>query len=73
MSKHNISDSLYQRLHGLSPQMPLPIEVLDNIIEWFENIRIRPQMFFGDVTYQSIGNGLYWFHRAFRHLSFAIL
>lgn len=67
-----ISDYLAQKFHPASPKQSLPLDVVDGIIEWFENVRIRPQMFFGDVTYQSIGNGLYWFHMAFRHLSFEI-
>lgn len=70
MSEHNISDSLYQRLHGLAPQATLSIEVVDNIIEWFENIRIRPKMFFGEANYETVTNGLYWFRMAFRHLAF---
>ena len=72
MDQHAISNSLYQRLHRLEPQAALPIEVVENIIEWLENVRTRPQVFFGDVSCKAVGWGLYWFHMAFRHLAFDI-
>ena len=67
-----VADSLFKRPHGLGPKPPLPIEVVEGIIAWFENVRSRPQMFFPSLTPGIIGSGLYMFQMAFRHLAYDI-
>ena len=45
-------------------------ETIQKIIAWLENVKTRPQKFFGAIEPESVENGLYWFQMAFVNLDY---
>jgi hypothetical protein len=64
----NISDSLYKRLWNKEKTL-LPIDFIEDIIEWLENIRSRPRMFFIEESPNGV-SAFSWFVRAVDMLGF---
>jgi hypothetical protein len=66
-----ISEDLEKQIWDKERRVDVDLQIIRGIIEWFENIKTRPQMFYGENDNPwLVENGMYWFHMAFTHLGY---
>ena len=65
-----ISKDLENQIWDKQGRVNIDEKIIENIIEWFENIKTRPQMFYGKNDPKLVENGMYWFRMAFVHLGY---
>lgn len=68
-----ISEDLDNQIWNKERQIDVDEKIVKNIIEWFENIKTRPQMFYGEKNNPKlVENGMYWFQMAFINLGYRL-
>ena len=66
-----MSEEFQKRFSDKERLTEVDVSVIENIIRWFENIKTRPLMFYGESDNPKlVENGMYWFQMALVHLGY---